>query len=88
MPDSLRRVDLRLTIPAYAPYGDLARELVEKFAEYAGVSDERRADIAARMLQTMTRAGEEHASLDITLAAEDGEIDLTAVPVHPERQSD
>ena len=36
MAESPRAVDLRLTIPADAPYCDLASELATKFAEYAG----------------------------------------------------
>jgi hypothetical protein len=36
MAQSPRRVDLRLTIPAAAPYSAVAAELTEKFAAYAG----------------------------------------------------
>ena len=44
MAPSPRRVDLRLTIPAVAPYHGLAAELAGKFAEYAGAE----ANAAAR----------------------------------------
>ena len=36
MAESPRRVDLRLTIPAAAPFRSVAVELAEKFAEHAG----------------------------------------------------
>ena len=36
MPPSPRTVDLRLTIPAAAPYHSVAGELAAKFAEYSG----------------------------------------------------
>ena len=36
MAESPRRVDLRLTIPAAAPFRTVALELAEKFAEHAG----------------------------------------------------
>jgi hypothetical protein len=39
MAESPRRVDLRLTIPAAAPFRALAVELAEKFAEYVGAAD-------------------------------------------------
>jgi hypothetical protein len=36
MAESPRAVDLRLTVPADAPYREMAAELATKFAEYAG----------------------------------------------------
>ena len=36
MAESPRRVDLRLTIPAAAPFRTVAIELAEKFAEHVG----------------------------------------------------
>jgi hypothetical protein len=36
MPPSPRTVDLRLTIPAAAPYHAVAGELARRFAEYSG----------------------------------------------------
>jgi hypothetical protein len=38
MSQSAGRVDLRLTIPAAAPYPAVAAELAGKFAEYAGAA--------------------------------------------------
>ena len=38
MAESPRRVDLRLTIPAAAPYLAVAVELAGRFAEYSGAA--------------------------------------------------
>lgn len=38
MAESPRRVDLRLTIPAAAPFLEVAVELTEKFATYVGAA--------------------------------------------------
>jgi len=45
MPESPRAADVRLTIPADAPYPELARELIARFAEYSGAD----ADAAKRL---------------------------------------
>ena len=39
MAESPRRVDLRLTIPAAAPFRSVATEMAEKFAEHAGAAN-------------------------------------------------
>lgn len=38
MPESPRRVDLRLTIPTAATYAGLAGDITARFAEYSGAS--------------------------------------------------
>ena len=49
MSESPRSADVRLTIPAHAPYPELAGEVAAKFAEYAGAQ----ADAAKRLAGTV-----------------------------------
>ena len=53
MPPSPRPVDLRLTIPAAAPYHAVAGELAGKFAEYSG-ADAAAAAAFAKRVETLT----------------------------------
>jgi hypothetical protein len=77
-----RRVDLRLTIPATAPFDGVASELAGKFAEYAGAG----AAAAARLRKDVDAAiapfiavGAAGAapSIDLDLRARDGELVVT-----------
>jgi len=84
MVESPRRADLRLTISAYSPYRELAGELADKFAEYAGLSVERRADVVAAVLRTVDESGDDR-EIEIDLTAEGGTVIVTAVPTSAER---
>jgi hypothetical protein len=80
MTESPRRLDLRLTIPAYAPYRDIAVELAVKFAEYAGVSPAAVADVSRTVSSAAGAARGAYPVIDIELASVDGEL---VVSVHP-----
>ena len=73
-----RRVDLRLTIPAKAPYRDIAAELAGKFAEYAGASSRRAGEVSAAVVAALGQAATE--SVDIEMAASGDELTVTAAP--------
>jgi hypothetical protein len=79
MVESPRRVDLRLTIPAAAPYREVAVELAVKFAEYAGASQAATADVAKAIEAALggTHAG---GSIEIEMAAQGNELVLTTNP--------
>jgi hypothetical protein len=77
---SARRLDLRLTIPAAAPYHAVAGELAGKFAEYAGAS--------AAAAHTLARAVEASiapfaqaspaVSINLEMSARERELVITA----------
>jgi hypothetical protein len=71
-------MDLRLTIPAKPPYRELAAELSVKFAEFAGVSRERAADVKAAVETALAQTTGD--SIDIELVSRDGQLVLTTVP--------
>jgi hypothetical protein len=80
MAQSPRRVDLRLTIPAGAPYHPVAGELAGKFAEYAGAGAD-----AAHTLARAVEASLAHfahaasaASIDLEMSARERELVITA----------
>jgi hypothetical protein len=73
-----RRVDLRLTIPAKAPYRDIAAELAGKFAEYAGASQRRAAEVSSAVQTALGQATTD--SVDIEMAASGDELIVTANP--------
>jgi hypothetical protein len=80
MAESPRGVDLRLTIPASAPFHSVAGELAGKFAEFAGTG----ADAAHRFARSVEAilapigASSTTGSVDLEIAAEDHELVLTA----------
>jgi hypothetical protein len=79
MPESPYRVDLRLTIPAAAPYSAVAVELAEKFAEYAG-ADARAAQRLAEAVEASIRpiaAASPHASIQLEMSARERELIVT-----------
>lgn len=86
MVESPRRADLRLTISAHSPYRELAGELAEKFAQYAGLSAERKADVVELVLRSVDECGDGH-EVEIDLIAEGGEVTVTAVPPSAQQPS-
>jgi hypothetical protein len=78
MAESPRRVDLRLTIPAAAPFRAVAVELAEKFAEYVGAAD---AKALAQQIEAaigqMERTQSGGAEIHIEMAAEGDELVVT-----------
>ena len=81
MPESPRRVDLRLTIPASAPYRAVAAELAEKFAEYLGAKEAAAKSLAEDLATQVAALADSQpidAAIRIDMAAEDGQIVVTA----------
>ena len=81
MPESPRRVDLRLTIPAAAPYRAVAAELAEKFAEYLGAKEAAAKSLSedlAKQVAALADSQPIDAAIRIDMAAEDGQIVVTA----------
>jgi hypothetical protein len=79
MAESPYRGDLRLTIPAAAPYSAVAAELAEKFAEYAG-ADARAAQSLAEAVEasiTPIAAASPHASVHLEMSARERELVVT-----------
>ena len=74
MPESSPRVDLRLTIPAAAPYREMAVEVAVKFAEYAGASKSVAADVSRAVAAATASPGE---AIDVRLSAADGDVSVT-----------
>jgi len=75
MHESPRRVDLRLTIPAAAPYSALAGEVAAKFAEYAGA----RADAAGRVAKAVQALAEDlGGDVSLTMTNDNSRLILTA----------
>jgi hypothetical protein len=79
MAPSPRRVDLRLTIPAVAPYDGVAGELAGKFAEYSG-AEAGAAEALARAVEAAIApiaAASPHASVELELSARAGRLVVT-----------
>ena len=82
MAESPRRLDLRLTISAAAPYRDIAVELATKFAEYAGASKSAAADVSKAVASAMTTTVSPRAAVELVLSADDaGDVTVTATPL-------
>ena len=77
MPESPRRVDLRLTIPVAAPYPDIARDLAMKLAEYAGASQAVAADVSGAIATAVAAAIGGQDSIELLLSAGDGDVTVT-----------
>jgi hypothetical protein len=73
-------VDLRLRIPAAAPFREIAVELAAKFAEYVGASKGAAADVAKAVAGALTPGADPRASVDLLLSAADGDVTVTATP--------
>jgi hypothetical protein len=79
MSDTRRRVDLRLTIPASAPWREVAAELVAKFAEYAGAPAQEAAGVSRTVSEAIVAAGV-RPRIDFLFSAADGHVTATVVP--------
>jgi hypothetical protein len=77
MAESPRPADVRLTIPADAPYPELAGEVAAKFAEYAGAKADAAKQLAARVQAMATKLGNGH-DVTLTLEARDRQLRVTA----------
>lgn len=78
MAESPRRVDLRLTIPAAAPFRSVAVELAQKFAEHAGDANPKSvADGLAASMAEVARTSPA-ASITIEMSAQDGDVAVRA----------
>ena len=77
MPES-PRVDLRLTIPASAPWREIAVELAVKFAEYAG-SSSTPADVSRAVITAVGRA-DGRPAIALLLSAVDGTLTVAVDP--------
>jgi hypothetical protein len=79
MAESPRRVDLRLTIPASAPYAGLAGEIAGRFAEYSGASGhdaaQLRGEIEAMLKDLGGRGGD---AVEFEMAVENETLHITA----------
>jgi hypothetical protein len=80
MAESPGRVDLRLRIPASAPYREAAVELAVKFAEYAGASKTAIAAMPASVAAALGRDANPRAAFDLELSAAGGEVTVKASP--------
>ena len=78
MAESPRPADVRLTIPADAPYPELAGELAAKFAEYSGANPDAAGHLAAAVQALATRLGNGH-DVTFTLEVVDRQVRVTAV---------
>jgi hypothetical protein len=77
MAESQRPADLRLTIPAAAPYPELAGEVAAKFAEYSGAN----ADAAIRVSEQVRALAAKLANghdITFTLESLDHHVRVTA----------
>jgi hypothetical protein len=80
MVESPRRLDLRLTIPAAAPYHAVASELAARFAEYSG-ADAAAAKRLASAVQSLTGGlvdGAADGSISLTMEVRERELVVTA----------
>ena len=79
MSSSPRRLDLRLTIPAVAPYDGIASELAGKFAEYSGAEAGAAEELARAVGAAIApiAADSPHASVELELAVRPRELVVT-----------
>jgi len=77
MAESPRSAGVRLTIPADAPYPELAGELAAKFAEYAGAPAEAAKRLAAAVQALAMKMGNGR-DVTLTLEARDRQLHVTA----------
>lgn len=80
MSESPRRVDLRLTIPSYAPYRAVAVELAGRFAEYLGASAGVGKDFAHAVDAAMQSVSDARPDqpIDLEMSAQGRELVATA----------
>jgi hypothetical protein len=79
MPQPPRRLDLRLTIPAAAPYLAVAGELAAKFAQYAGADPDAAHELARQVESSVTPFAEARpeAPVDLEMSAGGHELVVT-----------
>ena len=82
MPEPAGRVDLRLMIPAAAPYPSVAAELAGKFAEYAGAAPDAAGALARDIEATLATIAETSpdASVQLEMLTRDHELVVTLNP--------
>ncbi|HEY2434265.1 MAG TPA: hypothetical protein VGI12_16430 [Vicinamibacterales bacterium] len=73
MAESTRRVDLRLTIPASAPWREVAVELAVKFAEYVNAPATTTAAVSQAVVAAMAQR-EPRSAISLVFSATDGEV--------------
>ena len=73
-----RRVDLRLTIPAAAPYHSVAGELAGKFAEYSGAAPDAAHRLAEAVVASVAAIADGRAAIDLEMSTEERELVVTA----------
>jgi hypothetical protein len=80
MPESPRRVDLRLTIPTGASYHPLAAEFAAKCAEYSGAQTAQADELAraVKALAARVAAGAVDGTIDVTMEVGTRELIVTA----------
>lgn len=77
MSESPRPADVRLTIPANAPYPELAGALAAKFAEFSGANPDAARRLAAAVQALATKLGNGH-DVTFTLEAVGRQVRVTA----------
>ena len=80
MAESPRRVDLRLSIPAAAPYRAVAAELLERFAAYVGADAGAAKSLAQATVAAIAPAADAQpdAAIDLEMSADGRELVVTA----------
>lgn len=80
MEESPRRVDLRLTIPAAAPYLAVAVELAGRFAEYSGAAADAARALALDVEAAIAPVAEAQPNkpIDLEMSAHGRELVVTA----------
>ena len=80
MAESPRRVDLRLTIPAVAPYLAVAVELAGRFAEYSGAAADAARTLAHAVEAAIAPVAEAQPDkpIDLEMSAQGREFVVTA----------
>jgi len=76
MSESSGAADVRLTIPAHAPYPELAHDVVAKFAEYSGAGADAAKRLAARVQALAAKIGHGD-DVTFTLEARDDRLYVT-----------
>jgi hypothetical protein len=87
MAESPRPADVRLTIPAHAPYPELAGELAAKFAEYAGAPAGAARQLSAGVQALAMKLGN-GTDVTLTLEARDRRLRVTASAGDRREQAD
>jgi len=76
MSESSGAAGVRLTIPAHAPYPELARDVIVKYAEYSGADADAAKRLAARVEALAAKIG--HGSdVTFTMEARDDRLYVT-----------